>query len=153
MSEEINENYFPKTLNTYLGQKGYTILKKELNVEQQHALRKDLVAKPFTQGAPSGANAQAITFPIYRESNNKFYVPRYYGEKYFGPVKDYKIADGDDITLSFAGELRENQVPVVQTFMKHIENNGGRGGGLLELPCAFGKTCFSRVVSSIAFDR
>jgi superfamily II DNA or RNA helicase len=140
MSEEINETYFPKTLNTYLGQKGYTILKKELNVEQQHALRKDLVAKPFTQGAPSGANAQAITFPIYRESNNKFYVPRYYGEKYFGPVKDYKITDGNDIALTFAGDLRENQVPVVQTFMKHIENSDGRGGGLLELPCAYGKT-------------
>jgi len=140
MTEEINQDYFPKTLNTYLGQKGYTIIKKELNVEQQHALRKDLVAKPFTQGAPSGANAQAITFPIYRESNNKFYVPRYYGEKCFGLVKDYKIADGDNISISFAGDLRENQVPVVETFMKHIENNGGRGGGLLELPCAYGKT-------------
>lgn len=140
MIYEINQNYFPKTLNTYLGQKGYTILKKELNVEQQHALRKDLVAKPFTQGTPSGANAQAITFPIYRESNNKFYVPRYYGEKYFGPIKEYKISDGDDISVTFAGELRENQIPVVQTFMKHIDNNDGRGGGLLELPCAYGKT-------------
>jgi len=140
ISNEITENYFPKTLNTYLGQKGYTIPKKELNVEQQHALRKDLVAKPFTQGAPSGANAQAVTFPIYRESNNKFYLPRYYGEKYFGIVKEYKISDGDDISLTFAGELRDNQKPVVQTFMKHIENNGGFGGGLLELPCAMGKT-------------
>ena len=151
MTDEINETYFPKTLNTYLGQKGYTILKKELNVEQQHALRKDLVAKPFTQGAPSGANAQAITFPIYRESNNKFYVPRYYGNKYFGPVKDYKISDGDDISLTFAGDLRENQVPVVQTFMKHIENSGARGGGLLELPCAYGK-CLGKDTEILMYD-
>jgi superfamily II DNA or RNA helicase len=147
MTNELNESYFPKTLNTYLGQKGYTILKKELNVEQQHSLRKELVAKPFTQGAP-GMNTQTVTFPIYRESNNKFYVPRYFGEKYFGPVKEHRISDGDDIALSFAGELRDNQKPVVQTFMEHLQKNGDQGGGLLELPCAFGKTCLSLHICS-----
>ena len=154
MTNEININesnnlQFTKTLNTYLGQKGYSILKKELNVEQQHILRKELVAKPFTQGAP-GMNNQSVTFPIYRESNNKFYVPRYFGEKYFGKVKEYRISDGDDISLTFAGELRENQKPVVKTFMEHLEKNNGHGGGLLELPCAYGKTVLAlNIISQI----
>lgn len=149
MTDEINDDYFPKTLKScYLGQKGYTILKKELNVEQQHALRKELVAKPYTQGAPGNVNSQAVTFPIYRESNNKFYIPRYFGEKHFGPVKEHRIEDGDDISITFAGALRENQVPVVDAFMKHLENNGGRGGGLLELPCAYGKTILSLYICS-----
>jgi len=145
MSDELNDNYFPKTLNTYIGQKGYTILKKELNIEQQHALRKELVAKPFTQGSMGGP---IITFPIYRESNNKFYIPRYFGERHFGYAKDFRISNGEDISLNFAGDLRENQVPVVETFLKHLEVNGGRGGGLLELPCAYGKTVLALNICS-----
>jgi len=158
MTPELNDNYFPKMLNTYLGQKGYTILKKDLSIEHQHTLRTELTAKPFTQGAP-GMNNKAVTFPIYRESPNKFYVPRYFGEKYFGPVKEYKITDGDDIDITFAGELRENQIPVVKTFMEHLCKNSlgsnekdysyGYGGGLLELPCAFGKTCLALNICSL----
>ena len=34
-------------LNTYLGQKGYTIPKNELTVEQQKQIRNDLMIKPY----------------------------------------------------------------------------------------------------------
>jgi superfamily II DNA or RNA helicase len=129
----------PKTLNTYLGQKGYTILKKELSLEQQHFIRTELTAKPYTPGSPC-AGSQIHTFPVYRESNNKFYIPRYYGETHFGKPKESKISEGNDIDINFAGELRENQKPVVKTFLEHIQQNGNTGGGLLELPCAMGKT-------------
>jgi len=127
-----------KTLNTYLGQKGYTILKKELSLEQQNNIRTELTAKPYTPGSPCMGN-QTHTFPVYRESNNKFYIPRYYGETQFGAPKESKISEGNDIDIKFAGELRENQKPVVKTFLEHIQKNGNTGGGLLELPCAYGK--------------
>ena len=83
----------PKTLNTYLGQKGYTILKKELSLKQQHNIRTELTAKPYTPGSPCAGN-QTHTFPVYRESNNKFYIPRYYGETHFGKPKESKISEG-----------------------------------------------------------
>ena len=133
-------------LNTYLGQKGYTLIKSELSEEQIRHIQTDLTVKPMTQCAP-GINTQIHTFPVYRESVNKYYVPRYYGENTFGAPKQIKISEGDNIDLTFAGELREPQKIVVKTYMDHVANakNGKEegGGGLLELPCAAGKTVIS----------
>jgi hypothetical protein len=61
-----------QSLNTYLGSKGYSIFKKDLNSIQIEVIRKELIAKPFIQGAPGMANNNP-TFPIYRESINKIY--------------------------------------------------------------------------------
>jgi len=121
----------------YLGQKGYTLLKSGLSVEQQKRIKADLSVRPYVPGAPSGAGAGA-TFPAFRESPNKMYVPHYYGVEHFGPPKEYKISEGADIQLEFAGKLRENQELVVNTYINHVEK-AGVGGGLLELPCAYGK--------------
>jgi superfamily II DNA or RNA helicase len=133
-------------INTYLGQKGYTILKKDLSIEQQKQIRNDLTIKPYVGGAMSLGNNQ-VTYPAYRESDKKFYVPHYYGIEKFGYPNEYKISDGDDINLEFSGSLREYQEPVVNKYISCVtkEKTGGSvcGGGLLELPCAFGKTILS----------
>jgi len=126
-------------LNTYLGQKGYTIYKKELSSEQQNFIKTELLAKPYTPGAPGGVGNQSTAFPVYRESSNKLYVPRYFGEAHFGPAKESRIPEGLDIDVQFAGELRDNQKPVVKTYLEQLQKNGNTGGGLLELPCAYGK--------------
>lgn len=156
----ITSNYFPKTLNTYLGQKGYTVLKKDLNEEQLFVLRQELMARPYTPGI-SGAQTQNVTFPIYRESKQKIYMPRFYGEQHFGNPKEQRISNGEDIDVPFAGELRANQKPVVETYLNHVglKNTYGNvdesrrpksvtGGGLLELPCAYGKTTISLYLCS-----
>ena len=127
-------------LNTYLGQKGYTIHKNEITIEKQKEIRNDLTIKPFVMGAPINNNQK--TFPVYRESSNKFYVPHYYGVEKFGEPKQKKISEGIDIDLEFNGKLRENQEIVVNTYIEHV-NKVGVGGGLLELPCAYGKTVLS----------
>ena len=127
-------------INSYLGQKGFTIPKNELTIEQQKQIRNDLTIKPFVMGSPM--NNDQKTFPAYRESSNKFYVPHYYGAEKFGAPKQYKISEGTDINLEFAGQLRDGQVPVVETYVNHV-NKVGFGGGLLELPCAYGKTVLS----------
>jgi superfamily II DNA or RNA helicase len=126
-------------MNTYLGQKGYTINKNELSIEKQKQIRNDLMIKPFVMGSPSNDMKQ---FPVYRESPKKFYVPHYYGIENYGLPKEYKISEGIDINLEFNGELRPGQIPVVETYINHV-NKVGFGGGLLELPCAFGKTCLA----------
>ena len=127
-------------MNTYLGQKGYTISKNELTVEQQKKIKEDLSIKPYVPGAPGSTNI--TTFPAYRESSNKMYVPHYYGVEHFGKPKQLKISEGANIDIEFAGTLREGQIPVVETYVNHVKNYG-YGGGLLELPCAFGKTCLA----------
>lgn len=126
-------------MNTYLGQKGYTIPKSELSIEKQKQIRNDLTIKPFTMGAPTN---DMKTFPAYRESVNKFYVPHYYGIENYGPPKEYKISEGIDINLDFNGKLRDYQEPVVNKFVKYCLDVKC-GGGLLELYCAWGKTSAS----------
>ena len=126
-------------MNTYLGQKGYTIPKNALTLEQQKAIRLELTVEPFIMGAPVNG---AKSFPVYRESPNKFYVPHYYGIEKFGTPKEYKISEGENIDLIFNGKLRDYQEPVVNKFVKHCLDIK-YGGGLLELYCAWGKTSAS----------
>lgn len=132
-------------MNTYLGQKGYTISKSELTIEQQKQIRNDLMIKPFVMGSPM--NTDQKVFPAFRESTNKMYVPHHYGNEKFGPPKQYKIAEGEPVDLSFAGTLRDYQEPVVNKFITHC-GTVGFGGGLLELPCAWGKTSGSLYILS-----
>ena len=124
-------------INTYLGQKGYTIPKNEISIEKQNQIKKDLMVRPYTPGAPG--NGGDTTFPAYRESSNKLYVPHYYGVEQFGAPKEIKISEGTDINLEFNGQLRDYQIPVIEKYIKYIEKVK-YGGGLLELPCAWGKT-------------
>ena len=126
-------------LNTYLGQKGYTLNKSELSIELQKKIRSELTVKPYVHGAPVAAETE---FPAYRESPNKLYVPHHYGVEHFGIPKEIKIPPGSNIDIEFNGTLRENQQVVVDTYVNHV-NKLGYGGGLLELPCAYGKTVLS----------
>lgn len=135
-------------INSYLGQKGYTILKKELSIEQQKKIRNDLTIKPYT-GNIGVNSSNPITYPAYRESDKKFYVPHYYGVENFGKPKEYKISEGENIELDFVGILRDYQEPVVKKYVDCVTNSSSDGGGgLLELPCGFGKTSISLYILS-----
>jgi len=140
------QNNASLNINSYLGQKGYTILKSELTLEQQKKIRNDLNIKPYVGGAMGGATNQ-VTYPAYRESDKKFYVPHHYGAETFGPPKKCAISEGDNIDLEFNGVLRDYQEPVVKKFLERVSNGTG-GGGLLELPCGFGKTSISLYILS-----
>jgi superfamily II DNA or RNA helicase len=149
MQNNIQNNM--QNINSYLGQKGYTILKKELTIEQQKQIRNDLTIKPYVGCIGGGGNNQ-VTYPAYRESDKKFYVPHHYGVETFGPPKKCTISEGDDINLEFNGALRDYQEPVVNKFIEVVtkphDNELRFGGGLLELPCAWGKTSGSLYILS-----
>jgi len=132
----------PQTLTTCLGSKGYTLLKNELTSQQQDWIRSELTVKPYTHGAPM---TNITAFPAYRESGNKMYVPRFFGEEHFGKVRQSKLSEGDDIDVAFQGALRDYQVPVVEKYLSHVLTSSG---GLLELCCAWGKTSSSLYILS-----
>ena len=132
----------PKNLNTYLGQKGYTLLKSELTIKQQTFIKEQLTVKPYVPGSPVQLEK---SFPAYRESDKKLYIPRYYGDEIFGPAAQYKLTEGVDIDLQFNGSLRDYQVPVINKYLEYVQ---GSGGGLLELFCAWGKTSGSLYILS-----
>ena len=59
--------------NSYLGKKGYTILKSILSVEDLDFLKTDLYLKPEVVGVsygPPGAKDEGA-FPVYREKDKK----------------------------------------------------------------------------------
>ena len=120
---------------TYLGQKGYTVPKASLSVEEQRWLRDEMTVRPYLPKAP----VQPPSFPVYRESGSKIYLPRYFGIATYGPADANKMAAGARISLEFAGELRPYQLKIVEAYMRGIHPGEG-GGGLLEVPCGRGKT-------------
>jgi superfamily II DNA or RNA helicase len=131
--------------NTYLGPKGYTLLKKDLTSQEETSIKNDLTIKPFSHNGGPGNN-DIVSFPSYRESAQKLYIPRYYGEKMFGKPKEMKLSIGETIHVPFQASLRENQIPVVDAFLQHVSE--GTNGGLLDLPCAYGKTVIALYILS-----
>lgn len=120
--------------NSYLGEKGYTILKEDLGMKDQQFIREKLSVRPFIPKSP----IQPEAFPVYRESQKKFYIPRYFGLETYGIHDDVRIKDGDDINLDFKGDLRDYQDVIVKKYINHVSDDNG--GGLLEVPCGRGKT-------------
>jgi len=129
---------------TYLGPKGYSIKKENITIQEQELIRKELTVKAFV---PKTSISQPTPFPVYRESPNKIYVPRYYGLKTYGEPDAIKIKDGDDINISFAGDLRPFQKPIVKKYVKSAKS---KGGGLLEIHCGAGKTVMAlKIISEL----
>ena len=136
----------PKTANTYLGPKGYTIYKSDLNDAQIQFIKDSLTVKPVTPGIVLAATT---TFPAYRESTQKLYVPRCFGITHFGEPKATKIPPGDDIDVPFVGTLRDYQREVVDAYVKATADPVACSGGLVNLPCGYGKTTVSLNIVSV----
>ena len=118
-----------------LSSRGYSIKKKNLSLNEQKKIRKDLTVQPFVC---ANINIQMKPFMLYLESVNKLYMPRYYGIENFGKPKINKLSDSSiDIDIKFNGDLRDKQKPVVEAFYKAANDIGG---GIIILPCGFGKT-------------
>ena len=130
-------------MSTYLGAKGYTIYKASLELKEQRLIKEELTVKPYIPKAP----IQPPAYPVFRESENKFYLPRFYALKNYGEPEEYRIPAGADIQIPFVGELRDYQMNIVAIYLKAANATSiqsglgmGGGGGLLEIPCGRGKT-------------
>lgn len=137
--------------NAYLGKKGYTIPKGSLNPDDLEFLKKDLFMIPFTAG-PTYGNTETTSFPVYRENAAKIYVPRFYGVKRYGLPDVSELSEGEDIDIDFVKELRDYQTNVVNIYLNYVGSTNANanpnqkkdgGGGILELPCGYGKTVLS----------
>ena len=133
-------------INSYLGNKGYSIYKVCLSKNIIDFIKSELTVKPFT----NNSLVEPTSFPLYQESDKKIYVPRFWGIQIFGNPKYIKINYGKSINLSFKGDLRNYQSEVLNSYLKQInfdinnENNDklniGNSSALIELWTGAGKT-------------
>uniref|UniRef100_A0A6C0KJA7 Helicase ATP-binding domain-containing protein n=1 Tax=viral metagenome TaxID=1070528 RepID=A0A6C0KJA7_9ZZZZ len=121
-------------MNSYIGKKGYTIVKEDFTQTQLHKIRIDMTVKPHNT---MNGFVNPIQYPIYRESTHKMYLPRYYGIDEFGSCPKNVLSKGNSIDVSFCGDLFEYQHTIVNKFITHVGNSGG---GLLDVEPGKGKT-------------
>jgi len=127
-----------------LEKKGYSIQKNTLSQSEMYELRNELTVKP-NSGMP-GYSCSA-SYPVYRESANKIYIPRHFGIEKYGSVSKINISQGDSININFNGSLFDYQVNIIDKYIKHIETSGG---GLLDVEPGKGKTVMAlNIISRI----
>jgi superfamily II DNA or RNA helicase len=120
----------------YIGKKGYTIYKENISTSVLKKMCKDLYVKPYIPNQYAN-DLNNKPFPVYLESKKKIYIPKFYGIKEYGKLDINKIEDGKSINIKFKYDLRDNQKPVVE---KYLEVAKDIGGGIISVPCGFGKT-------------
>ena len=126
---------------SYLGKKGYSLLKSNLTEKEHAFIRNELTVKAYIPKSP----VQPDPFSLYRESPNKFYVPRYFGQDNFGDFSENKLSMGDNIDIEFSGELREYQINIVNKYIHFVKDSGG---GLLDVDPGKGKTVMGLYIIS-----
>lgn len=125
----------------YIGQKGYTLLKKEYSNEEIENIKQELILQPKEQFKIKKNKSDNIKIPVYRENSEKLYVPRFFGVEKFGTPESSKLSEGDSIDVLFSNQLRDYQVNIVNIYLSHVrKNERDGGGGILEVPCGRGKT-------------
>jgi superfamily II DNA or RNA helicase len=121
-------------LKGYLGKRGYVILKKNLKDLDIKNIKNELTVRPNMCG---DYGKEEEPFRVYLENENKLYLPKFYAIEKFGIPEINKLNPGKDIDITFSLNLKEEQkVPAEHTLKAYKE----KGGGILSLPCGFGKT-------------
>jgi superfamily II DNA or RNA helicase len=118
---------------------GYSLLKTSLKDGELVKIKEDLTMKPRVNFELTAKKDADNTFILYRETENRIYIPRYYGLCNYGLPKVSKITGGQDINVEFNGKLREYQLEPVNKFLE-AARNPLKMGGIISVPCGFGKT-------------
>ena len=127
---------------TSLGTRGYTVLKDKLTPAQDKLIRDELTVAPYVAGDYGGPNNKPTPYKVFKESQTKLYLPKYYGLQMFGAPEVDKIHPGQEIACTFKGKLRHEQEAPVKAILDAC-HNPMRRGGILNLTCASGK-CLGR---------
>ena len=104
-----------------LTRKWYAVKKKNHSNEKIQEIKEILNVTPYI---PKGFGPPAKSFPVYKESDEKLFVPRRFGIEYFGNPEKIVIKDGLPISVKFNGELRSLQKPIVSQVYKELKKKG-----------------------------
>jgi superfamily II DNA or RNA helicase len=121
-----------------MSSKGYTIYKSKFNENELEKIKNDLTIKPFT--CPGYGNTEdVIPYKLYKENNEKIYVPYFYGRNNFGIPNISKLTEPENINIAFSSDrtMRPYQQEIIKTYIKSAKEIGG---GIISVGCGRGKT-------------
>jgi superfamily II DNA or RNA helicase len=127
-----------------LSKNGYGILKT--TCPDLEKIKEDLTMKPHKNFSMTGNEPETV-FTLYKENDKRLYVPRFYGLQKFGAPTLNKLNMGQECpNLEFIGKLREAQEEPVGNFLE-AANDPLKMGGIISVPCGFGKTIMSLYIA------
>jgi superfamily II DNA or RNA helicase len=136
------------SLTTSLTTRGYTVKKDELTFEQIQNVLSELTVTPFSP--IDFMLSKPKPFKLYQESKTKLYLPKVYGLSKFGIPGVLKVPEGDDISCTFEGSLRQEQHVPVEKFLDACKDPL-RMGGIITVPCGGGK-CLGKDTPVMMFN-
>ena len=127
-------------LNPILTVKGYSVLKAGLTAVQEAQILTELLVAPktlpkFSKGVQS--------FRLYLESAARYYVPKAWGLRVFGPPEGNTVPPGTP--LPDAVRFKGSPYPYQQTIIDSFVSQGANG--LICVPCGRGKTFMALAIA------
>lgn len=132
-----------------LTSKGYSIRKAALTDAEKRRIETELKVAPIVHRSYQGA--EDLSFRIYRESPQRYYLPRRWGQDVFGPPDATILSDGvplSEMAKVFRGTPYDYQVDIIKKFVDAGTKEGGGGGGLICVPCGRGKTFMAIAIAA-----
>ena len=104
-----------------LSSRGFVIEKKNLSEKELKNLKDELTVSPKENHMMRNFQGESTKIIVYRENENKIYIPRFFGcEKYGVPHKN-EILEGSNIDVPFIHELRDYQKDIVNVYLNHVQ--------------------------------
>ena len=132
---------------TTLSKDGYLLNKNLFNPTEINNIRNELTVEPFKFGVSYGKKnkeKENLSFKVFRETDDYLIIPKYFGLKKFGNPDKNKELKGEEINISFKGDLRDVQKAITDKIIPNIEKDDG---GLICLGCGQGKTVVALYIS------
>jgi superfamily II DNA or RNA helicase len=121
--------------------RGYQIAKKDVDLNK---LKSTLTVKPYIPSV--FVKPQFVQkYPVFNEDEEFIYLPKHYGLETYGPFKSLRdVKQGSEKDWMFKGTIREQQLPVVNSFLFPEAHDG-----IISLQTGGGKTVCALYIASV----
>jgi len=129
--------------NKVITHKGYSVRKSYLSESQTKLIEKYCIVEPKIDDRYKLKGE--LSFRIYRESPERYYLPREWGLDKFGEPDKILLSEGKDLTSEsskFVGSPYDYQKEIINSYLTSTRN------GLICVPCGKGKTFMALNIAS-----
>ena len=122
----------------------YTVPESHLTIDELARHKRNLTMTPIDS---SFSNQAPLQFNAYESINGMLHVPRFYGIEHWGTAQFDKTSNGEEMNIdTFNGTLNSIQQDACKTTIERL--SGPLRGGMVVLPCGYGKTVCALYIAS-----